>query len=38
MSLRLSRRTVLRGVGVSVGLPLLDAMLTDEGLLHRCAS
>ena len=29
----LSRRTLLRGAGVAVALPTLDAMLTDGGLL-----
>jgi hypothetical protein len=31
---RLHRRTVLRGAGISFALPLLDAMVTDDGLLH----
>lgn len=30
---RLSRRTLLRGTGVALGLPILEAMLTDSGLL-----
>jgi hypothetical protein len=34
MRLRLSRRTLLRGAGVAIGLPVLDAMLTDRGLFH----
>jgi len=33
--LRLSRRAVLRGAGVAVALPTLDAMLDDRGLLHK---
>lgn len=34
---RLSRRAVLRGAGVAVALPTLDAMLDDRGLLHAQA-
>src|SRR5689334_12329302 len=36
-SLRLNRRTLLRGAGVAVALPTLDAMLSDRGLLHGVA-
>ena len=32
MSMRLSRRTILKGVGCAVGLPLLDAMLPSRGI------
>ena len=34
---RLSRRAVLRGIGAGLALPVLDAMLTDRGLLHGVA-
>jgi hypothetical protein len=34
---KLSRRAVLRGGGVSIALPTLDAMLTDGGLFHGSA-
>jgi hypothetical protein len=36
-SVLLSRRTALRGAGVALALPMLDAMLTDGGLLVRNA-
>ena len=32
-----NRRTLLRGAGVAVALPTLDAMLSDRGLLHGVA-
>jgi Protein of unknown function (DUF1552) len=35
--IRLNRRTVLRGAGVAVALPTLNAMLTDKGLLYGTA-
>lgn len=35
--LRLSRRAVLRGLGATVALPLLDAMLDGRGRLHGVA-
>ena len=35
--IRLNRRTLLRGAGLAVALPTLDAMLTDGGLLHGVA-
>jgi hypothetical protein len=31
---KLSRRTLLRGAGAAIALPVLDAMLTDGGLYH----
>ena len=31
---KLRRRRMLQGAGIAVGLPLLDAMLTDGGRLH----
>ena len=34
---RLSRRTFLRGVGATISLPILDAMLNDRGLLWSTA-
>src|SRR5690349_12263586 len=37
MSWKLSRRGLLRGVGVAIGLPLLDAMVDGRGLLHGTA-
>jgi len=37
MTFKLSRRSLLRGAGVSVGLPLLDAMFDDRALLHGVA-
>ena len=36
--IRLSRRTLLRGAGIAVALPTLDAMLDGKGLLHGTAS
>ena len=36
--IRLSRRTLLRGAGIAVALPTLDAMLDSKGLLHGTAS
>lgn len=33
----LSRRTILRGLGVGIALPLLDAMVDDRGMLHGTA-
>jgi Protein of unknown function (DUF1552) len=36
-SLRLSRRVFLRGTGIAIGLPTLEAMLNDRGLLHATA-
>ncbi len=35
---RLSRRTVLRGMGVSVALPLLDSMVPAQTPLHKTAA
>jgi hypothetical protein len=37
MPFRLSRRTALRAAGVAIGLPTLDAMLTDRGFFHGSA-
>lgn len=37
MGFRLNRRALLRGAGVAVALPVLDAMLDDRGLLSRPA-
>jgi hypothetical protein len=34
---RLSRRAVLRGLGATIALPVLDAMLDDRGRLHGVA-
>lgn len=34
---RLDRRTLLRGAGIAVALPVLDAMLDDKGLFHGTA-
>jgi hypothetical protein len=34
---KLSRRAVLRGTGVAIALPTLEAMLTDRGLFHGSA-
>jgi hypothetical protein len=36
-SIRLNRRSLLRGAGVAVALPTLEAMLSDRGLLHGVA-
>jgi hypothetical protein len=36
-SFKLSRRAVLRGAGVTIALPTLDAMLDDRGFFHRTA-
>jgi hypothetical protein len=36
-SWKLSRRAMLRGAGVALALPVLDAMLDDRGLLHGTA-
>ena len=38
MSAQLSRRTVLKGVGCAMGLPLLEAMLPARSLLAAEAS
>lgn len=38
MSVQLSRRTVLKGVGCAMGLPLLEAMLPGRSLLSAEAS
>ena len=34
---KLGRRALLKGAGIGVALPLLDAMMTDRGLLHGTA-
>lgn len=34
---RLARRTLLRGAGAALALPLLDAMITDSGLIYGTA-
>ncbi len=37
-SFKLDRRTLLRGAGIAVALPILDAMLDGKGLLHGTAN